>query len=570
LVSKTSSAVELSIVTSCPEKGSDILNTLISHYNRNVIDEKNYVANNTIAFINDRLEIISDELKVAESDVEIFRKTQGITDLQAQGQLLLTSSSDYDKKINEVEIQLSILRQIKSFLMTPGNTGDGIPANVGLTDPTILSLIKAYNEEIMIRDRELSSLTANNPIRKESEDRIVMLKTNLLQGIGISENGMMLTIKELRGQENFYLGKALGLSSQERKARELLRQQNIKETLFIYLLQKKEETGLSLVTATPNAKIVDPAIYGTIPISPKRNIIMLAALMLGLVIPFAIVYVKDLFDNKIHNKEDVTRIVKAPFLAEIPTTKTDPLPVLKIRSSAAEKFRILTSNLEFVVGSQKTKIISVTSATAGDGKSFVSRNLALSLATSGKKTLLIDLDLRKSVMNKTFNLKTEAGSAMFLSDSHLQIENIIESKFWHDNLDVIPVKVYPPNPAELLASDRLTQLFKAVADNYEYIIVDTAPVGLVADVFHINRFVNATIYVTKVDYTFKQSLQDVQELYRDKKLTQLCCVLNGTTSSRRYGYNYESENYYIDDDKAIASSSADTMSKKKRKKRHEN
>jgi capsular exopolysaccharide synthesis family protein len=447
--------------------------------------------------------------------------------------------------------------------MSPSNNGNIIPANVGLTDPTILSLIKTYNDELLKRETEFSGLTSNNPLRKEYDDRIILIKDNLLKGIGISESGMTLTIQELRGQENMYIGKARGLSSQERESRELYRQQNIKETILNYLLQKKEETGLSLVTATPNAKIIDAASSGTVPVKPKKQIILLAALILGVVIPAGIVYVRDLFDNKVHAKDDVTRVLKAPFLGEIPVVKDDDLvPALKIRSSAAEKFRIIASGLEFMVGGERTKIIAVTSATAGDGKSFVSRNLALSLATSGKKTLLIDLDLRKSILDKTFHLKTASGSAMYLSDPAMPIRNVIDYGFLHKNLDIIPVKIYPPNPAELMASPRLEQLFREVKNIYEYVIVDTAPIGLVADAYRINSFVNATIYVTKADYTFRQSLREVQHLYVENKLQSLCCVLNSVTLSKRYGYNnyygtsYYEHNYYTDDDASYSGSKA--------------
>jgi capsular exopolysaccharide synthesis family protein len=552
LTNKTSSVLELSMVTSCPEKGTDIINTLIEHYNRNAINEKNYVANNTIDFINERLEDISKELQVAEKGVESFKKERGITDLQAQGQLLLTSSSEYDKKIKDAEIQRSNLLQIKSFLMSPSNIGNIIPSNLGLTDPTILSLIKTYNEELLKRDSEISGFSVNHPLRKQYENRIVLIKNDLLNGINLSESGLDLTIKELKTQENMYIGKTMGLSSQERESRELMRQQSIIETQLIYLLQKKEETGLSLVTATPNAKIIDEVSYDkTLPVKPKRNIIFLAAFILGIVIPVGGIYIKDLFDNKIHSKDDVIKVVKAPFLGDVPIVKSDDLlPALKIRSSVAEKFRVIVSNLGFVLGAEKTKIIAVTSTTSGDGKSFISRNLALSLATNGKKTLLIDLDLRKSIMDKTFHLKTFQGSAIYLSDKNILIENVIDHGFLHKNLDIIPVKVYPPNPSELLASDRLDQLFGDVKDKYEYIIVDTAPVGLVADAFHINRFVHATIYVTKSDYTFKQSLSEIQDLYQGNKLQHLCCVLNGTSMSKHYGhyghygYNY---NYYTEE-----------------------
>ena len=549
-VNKTSSVVNVSMITACPDKGRDIINTLIDHYNQNAINEKNTVARNTNIFIDERLAVISGELEVAERDVQYFKQSQGITDLQAQGQLLLASSTEYDKKVTDAEIQLNILRSIKSFLMNPANVGNVAPANVGLTDITILSLIQTYNDELLAKNKSTAGMTANNPVLIEYNDRIASLRDNLLKGIGISESSMELTIRELRKQENMYTGKARGLSAQERESQELYRQKNIKETLFIYLLQKKEETGLSLALATPNAKIIDYASVSSNPVKPKTRIILLAAILLGIIFPICIIYIRNLFDNKIHTKEDVIRIIKAPFLGDIPVVKgDDPFPVLKVRSSVAERFRVIASNLEFIVGGEKTKIISITSSTSGEGKSFFSRNLALSLATSGKKTLLIDMDLRKSVMTKVLSLQAGKGSAIFLSIPETEIIDVIDnSKSFHKNLDIIPVRVFPPNPAELLASDRLDFLFRSVANNYDYIIVDTAPIGLVADAYRINQFANATIYVTRANYTFKQSLRDVQELYRDNKLNHLTCVLNAVdSSSKRYGYGEYKHNYYTED-----------------------
>jgi capsular exopolysaccharide synthesis family protein len=554
-LNKTSSVVEVSTTIACTEKGKDIVNTLVDHYNKNAINEKNYVAYSTIRFIDERLGIISGELQTAEKDVELYHKQQGITDLQAQGQLLLASSTEYDKKITDAIIQLDILRSIKSFLMAPANNGNIIPANVGLTDHTILSLIQTYNSETTEKNKSTAGMKAGNPILVQAENHIASIRDNLLKGINISESSMELNIRELKRQENMYLGKARGLSTQERESRDLYRQQTIKETLYTYLLQKREETGLSLVLATPNAKVIDMAYFDSKPVKPKKSIIMLAALILAIIIPFSVIYIKDLFDNKIHSKEDILRILKVPFLGDIPFVKSkDPFPVAKVRSAIAEKFRVISSNLEFMTGNDKSKIISVTSTTSGEGKSFFSFNLAMSLATTGKKTLLIDLDIRKSSLNKILDVEVTKGSALFLADPKIRISEVIDkSGHYHEKLDIIPVMIFPPNPAELLASNRLEQLFQMVERDYEYIIVDMAPIGLVADAFRINAFSTATIYLTRADYTYKQALLEIQELYRENRLHNLGIVLNAVAPTKRYGYGYGygygnySHNYYTEE-----------------------
>ncbi|MDR0865195.1 MAG: polysaccharide biosynthesis tyrosine autokinase [Candidatus Symbiothrix sp.] len=538
-INKQTSVVNISTVTAVPQKGEDIINTLVGIYNQKAIDEKNYVATNTIHFIDDRLRIISGELETAEKDVESYKRSRGLTDIQAEAQLFLSAQSDYGRKISEVGVQLDLLRSVKNFLVESNNSSVA-PSNVGLTDPTILTLIQKYNEEILAKNRNTLGMTVNNPAVKEYDERIALMRDNLIKGINLSEASLQTNLRELNKQENSFQGKAMGLSTQERESRELYRQKEIKETLFIYLLQKREETGLSLALATPNAIVIDAADYFPVPVKPKRNIILLAALLLGVIIPVMIIYIRDLFDNKLRNKEQLSKVVKAPFLGDLPQVKsTKPFPVLNVRSGIAERFRIVSSNLGFIASGGQSKVIMITSSYSGEGKSFFSQNLAMSLATSGKKTLLIDLDIRKSLLNKTLEMTPSKGVAMYLADPSISVKEIIDrSGNFHKNLDIIPIKVFPPNPAELLASDRLDLLFQTVANEYDYIIVDTAPVGLVADAFRINQFADATIYVTRADYTYKSTLPDIQLLYKENRLHNLTTVLNAVPHKSGYGYHY--------------------------------
>ncbi|MDR0427244.1 MAG: polysaccharide biosynthesis tyrosine autokinase [Dysgonamonadaceae bacterium] len=551
-VNKQATVISLSTVTAVPQKGIDVINTLVNIYNKRAIDEKNYVATNTVRFIDERLDVISGELESAERNVERYKRTHGLTDLEKEAQTALQGQNAYSQRISEVTLQTTILRNIKEFLMSPNNIGNMAPANVGLTDPTILGLMQRYNEEIALKNKSTVGMKSSNPLLKESEDRIALLKENLIKGIGISEAGLQTTLQELTKQEDMYLKRIEGLSTQERESRGLYRQKEIKESLFIYLLQKKEETGLSLALATPNAVVIDSADYIPIPVKPKGKIILLAALLLGVIIPIAVIYIIDLFDNKLHSKDQLTKAVKAPFLGELPETKSEkPFPVLNVRSGIAEKFRIITSNLGFIVSGKDMKVIMVTSSLSGEGKSFFSQNLAMSFATSGKKTLLIDLDIRKSVLNKHLEMNPEKGIAMFLADPNIALPDIVDkSKRFHKNLDIIPVRVFPPNPAELLASDRLDLVFQILKDQYDYIVVDTAPISLVADAFRINQFADAAIFVARSGYTYKSSLSEIQLLYKENKLHNLTTVLNAVSMTKRYNYGYSGEkkhNYYLEE-----------------------
>ena len=537
--SKTSSVVELSIVLANTEKGKDIVNTLVDIYNEQVIEDKNFVATNTIRFIDDRLVTIAQELESAEKNVETYKKERNITDLQAEGSLLLTANTEYSQKISDVDMQIDILNSIKDFVYKNANTI--LPTNVGLTDPTIIGLIGTYNELLLDKNRTTGGMKPENPILQEYDDRIASLKENLLKGIGIEESRLKSVRAELTKQENLYSSKIRGLSTQERESRDLYRQKEIKETLFTYLLQKREETGLSLALATPNAKVIDKAYADKLPVKPQRKIILLAAFLLGLIIPVFVIYVIDLFKFKLGNKDELVAVVKAPFLGEIPLNKDENLfPVKEVRSRIAEKFRIVVANLSFLLGEEKSKVILITSTVAGEGKSFFARNLALSLATSGNKTLLIDADMHKSKLNGLVDFHVDKGIARYLADPDIQVDDIIEkSGDWNKNLHVIPTKVFPPNPAELLASKRLADLFNKVKIEYDYIIVDTPPIGLVSDVFRLNQFANASIYVTRMNYTHKALLRDIKELYEGKKLHNMSCIINGVSKSKRYGYGYE-------------------------------
>ncbi|MDR1782981.1 MAG: polysaccharide biosynthesis tyrosine autokinase [Dysgonamonadaceae bacterium] len=551
-INKTSSVIEISIFTGNTAKGRDIINTVVDIYNNDAIESKNYVAFKTINTINERLHDNTGELAAAEHDVEKYRINEGVMDLQAQGQLLLSSTAQISSRLNECNTQLLILQSTKSFITNSVNEKSQVPSSEGLHDQTIIGLINAYNKEIYDKKNETSGMLPTMPLVKEYDKRISSLRDNLLKGIENSISTLEVTIRELRHQENIYRVQASSLPTKEKESRGLLRQQNAKETIVNYLLQKNEETRLALALATPNAKIIDDAVASPGPVKPVKSVVLLAALIIGLVLPVIVIYVRDLFDTKIHGKQEGQKIIKAPFLGDIPFSKnSDPIPAMLLRSSLAEKFRLIASNLNFIANTKDAKVLAVTSYTPNEGKSFVARNLAYSLASTGKKTLLLDCDLRKSVMkNILTDMKKQKGTTMYLADSSVSLDDIIDTKFYSNKLDVVSVKVYPPNPTELLYSDRMETLFKELkTKGYEYIIVDTAPVSLVSDSYVINRFADATIFVVRAEYTEKNALKEIQDIYRNNKLNNLTWVLNAASNTKRYGYYGSSDyGYYYHDE----------------------
>lgn len=551
-VNKTSSVVEISTITKNKEKGKDIINTLVGIYNDNAITEKNYVTSNTIGYIDNQLRMISSELNDAEKNVENYRKGENVMDLQAQGQLLLTSTADYIDRINVANTQLLILQKTKSFITNSNKTKSIIPSNDGLTDLTVLGLIKTYNEEIFNKEKQTVGMKDDFPFVKKFDERISVLRENLLQGINNSISSIELTLHELRRQEGLYRIQASTLPSKEKESRGLLRQQNSKEFIVNYLSQKREEAGLMLALATPNARIIDAAKSSEQPVEPVKSATILAALIAGVVIFIVIIYIKDIFHNEIRSQEDVQKIIKAPFLGNVPISKSEEsIPAMNLHSSIAEKFRLIASNTEFIVNNKDTKVLSVTSFIPSEGKSFVARNFAYSLASIGKKVMLLDIDLRKSVVKNTLEIQQSIGTTMFLADTSVRLNEVINTGKYHKNMDIIAVKVYPPNPTELLYSDRMAQLFSELRElQYDYIIVDTAPISLVSDAFITNKFCDATVFVLRHNYTKKSFLEEIQNVYRDNKLNNLVWVMNSLPEFERYGYGYQHSTYgYYDNDK---------------------
>ena len=530
-INKRSSIVYLNINTSVPAKGINIIETLIGIYNRQNKEEKNQEAWQTIRFIDDRLPTISKELEQAEKAAENYKRSNDLTDISTEAQSLLLSTNDYAKQGAEVETQLSILAMLQNFLASSENEGKVAPANVGLTDPTVLALMRIYNEEILEKNKNTLGVAATNPLVQEYDKRIALMKLSLLEGITISESSLHLSLMKIYKQEIESSEKKQNFSTHERNWGHLFREKKLKERLFTYLLLRKEETVMSLDMATPGVIVVDEVEYGLVAL--KISQVLLIALAIGLIIPFCFIFIRALFDNKLRDEEQLIKTVKAPFLGSVPFCNTNQaFPASNLLSRIAEDFGIINSNLYFILSGSEPKALMVTSSCYGEGKSFFSQNLAMSLATLGKKTLLMDTDMRKSTLSKTLKINQDKDFSLFLADTDIDYSQIInKTASCHKNLDIIPVKIFPPNPSEILDSKRLDMLFDTLRKEYDYIIVDTAPIGLVADAFRINSFVDASIFVTRAHFTPKTSLEEIQELYKSKKLHNFCMIINAIQTS---------------------------------------
>lgn len=540
-LNKNSSVATLSITDPVKDRAEDFLNTLIEVYNEDAIADKKFISENTLNFIQDRLKIITGELGDVEKDAEQFKKANGVTDIMSQGDLYLRNSVDSEKALIEVETQLNVIASMTDFMKTKSKWSL-IPTNIMAIDAEeVSSYIVLYNDLVLQRNKIIKDGTPKNLIVQNLESKIEELNSNIIASLNRTKISLNIRKVDLERQNNAITGKISQIPSQEREYRIIDRQQKIKETLYLYLLQKREETAISLAVTSPISKIVDSAYSADSPVSPKRNIIYLIAIMFGILIPFGIIFIMDLLDNKIKFRHDVEGKITAPFLGDIPKSVTpEEIIDAKSRSSSAEAVRIIRTNLEFLltdIPEGRAKTIFVTSTIPKEGKTFISVNLASTIALSGKKVLLIGLDIRNPKIDKYVKLPSK-GLTNYLSKNDQNIGDYIVKLPNYDHFDVLPSGVIPPNPVDLLMNNKINTMFEQLKKEYEYIIVDTAPVSIVTDTLLIAKNADAFIYVMKANYLDKRFLKLIDSFYRDKKLPNMSVLLNDTSVRKTYGYGY--------------------------------
>lgn len=542
-LSKNTSVVELSIVDEVPERGEDFLNTLVEIYNQNAIEDKNLVAEKTSQFISQRLEFITNELSDVEKDVEGFKNQNRLTDIESETKLFLENASDYEKQKIETEIQQNVVASMISFLKG-SKSEDLVPTNILSTgsNSEAVSLIAEYNKLVIERNRIAAGATLDNPVVQNADKRIVALKSNIQQSLYRLQSSLNIKRKNLDKEGAQIGGRKAQVPRLEREFRIIDRQQKVKEALYLYLLEKREETALTLAATEQSAKVIDAALSSEVPVSPKKSIIYLGAFLVGLIIPFGIIYIMDLLNTKIKTRQEIEKRLAIPFLGDVPKSEShEEMINTNSRSSSAEAIRIVRTNLEFMltgVKGDKGKSIFVTSTIPGEGKTFISVNLAGTIALSGKKVLLVGLDIRNPKLAEYIPIKSE-GVTNYLSKHDRNLESYITKLDNFENFHVLSSGVIPPNPVELLMNDKLNKMFAELKDMYDYIIVDTAPVSVVTDTLLIANNADAFIYVVRANYLDKRMLHVPEMFYNQKKLPNMSLVLNATEIMKKgYGYGY--------------------------------
>lgn len=537
--SKQASVLNLSINTPYPEKGKDFLNMLVEVYNNETIEDNKMEAFNTQAFINERIAIIDRELSDAERSVEDYKQQEGLSDLQIDLQRNMQMGSQYEQQLVQVETQLNIVNSLSEYVRNPNNANKTIPANVGIEDPNLAATTSEYNRLVLERERLSQSMTADNPAMIRLEEQIEGLRENINSSISSVLQGLNIQRRDARNQANIYGGRIGVMPTQEREFMELSREQQIKASLFLMLLQKREENALELAATANSAKVLDEALTEG-QVSPRKMILLLAALMLGVLIPAGIIYLNELLQYKVRTRSDVDRLSKVPVLGEIPKHKEEKNVVVDEQGndSIDEAFRMARTNLLLTLGTDN-KVVTITSTVSGEGKTFVAINMALSTAFLNKKVLLIGLDLRIPRLREYLKLETKNGMTNYLSGFEKNIDNLIVQSGLHPNLFVITAGPVPPNPAELLSRPSLDKAIGSLREEFDYIFIDSSPSALVTDTLVLNRVTDATLYVCRMDFSSKGNIRFANNLMQQNKLNNMLLVINDVADFHRgYGYGY--------------------------------
>lgn len=543
--SKTTSVATISIKNTNKKRGEDFINKLVEMYNRDANNDKNEISQNTARFIDERISVINQELGSTEQELENFKRKSGLTDLSSDAQLAIAEKSGYEKLCVENGTQLNLIKYLSDYLNKPENANTTLPVNVGLDDEALTSLISQYNALILERNRLRRASSDSNPVVRRLDSNIDDMHASLLTTINSVYKGLLITKADLDRQAGKYAGQISNAPAQERRFVSIQRQQEIKAGLYLMLLQKREENNIALAATANNAKIIDDALADDVPISPNKKIIYLAALVLGFGIPVAIIYILSLLSYRIEGHSDVERLTRVPVIGDVPLNDSDEKYAIAVRENdndiMAETFRSLRTNLLFMLGDPDKKVILVTSTTSGEGKTFIASNLAVSLALLGKKVVIVGLDIRKPGLNKVFHIShKERGITQYLvAPQSTDLRSMIQSSDLSANLHILPGGTIPPNPTELLARKSLDDAIELLKKDYDYVVLDTAPIGMVTDTQLIARVADISVYVCRADYTHKNDYQLINELYANKRLPGLCTVINGLDmKKKKYGYYY--------------------------------
>lgn len=551
---KQSSVINLVYKDEEPRRGEDILNNLMTAYNNAAISDKNRLAANTLNFVDERLKYVVGELDSVEKNMEKFKSRNNIVDLSAQGQMFLQNMGANDQKVGEMSMQLAVLDKVADYVKSKNNDGGIVPSTLGVADPVLSSLLEnLYTLELQYK-RQQATTGENNPMMMAIQEQINKIKPGILENINEQRKNIVAGRQNMTTTSGQYNSVLSQLPQKERQLLDISRQQSIKNSIYTYLLEKREETALAYSSTIADSRIIDVAETASSPISPKRIIIWLAAVIVAVLAGIGFVEARSVLNRNIKSREEIEQYTSAPILGEIVFDKNAGNIVVGEgrRTLAAEQFRQLRTSLGYLGINNRHKKIAITSSISGEGKSFVSGNMGISLALIGKKVVLLEMDLRKPRLSKSFNMSREVGITNYLIGDK-EPEEVIRAVPSHENLFIISSGQIPPNPSELISNGRMEVLLSYLEKHFDYIIIDTSPVGLVTDGYILSPMCDATLYVVRYAITPRFYVQRLEDQNKMRPLKNLAVVFNGIKaegfSKYEYGSEYRHGYGYVEDDK---------------------
>jgi capsular exopolysaccharide synthesis family protein len=541
-VRKESNIITISTTTDMPTRGRDFIRKEIELYNMDAVLDKNIMASNTATFIDERLRLIEEELSVAEVDVAKYKERLGVVDLASEAEMSMMELSEYRKTVAEVETQINLVNYVAEYVSDESKQTSLIPANIGIDDVSLIALISEYNQLMLDRMRMQRTASESNPIISHMDEQLAVMRANIVTSIGSINNSLLIAKKDAEMRLNKLQAQKRSMPTHEREYIQVLRNKELKEELYLFLYKKREENALTLASTVTPAKVVNAPQMNPTPVSPRLKLIVLACLVLGLAFPVVIMVMYDVLNNRISDdSRELERRLKIPLGGVL--VKNHHGAHVAVRegenSVSAELFRTLRTNLRFMQPNSVTNpVVLVTSSVNGEGKSYVATNLAISMALLGKKVALVGLDVRKPMLANYLNLPNQGCLTSYIAESGYTIEDmIVPSEV--ATLDILPAGVIPPNPSELLQSERLDELFTELRNRYDYVIVDSAPIALVGDTFLLSRIADMTVYVTRANYTTFELIDFVNQTHEQQRLPKMVAVLNGADAKKvGYGYGY--------------------------------
>ena len=545
-IKKESDVVRITTTTDMPKRAIDIMNKVTELYNLDAIVDKNMMMQNTAAFIDERLRIVTLELDTVEKAVEYYMQQNNLSDLSKEVEIALTTKSEYQKRIAEIQTQLTLVGYLREYLTDEKNAKSLVPLNIGLQHPTLQTLVADYNNELLEKMRISQSASPDNPILVQANIRLAELRLTIIETIKKIEESQKIEYDNLIAQDDTFNRLIRQAPAKERQYIEIKRQQQIKERLYLYLYEKREETALALAGAMRPARVIDPPMRDTSPVAPKLKLLLMLALLMGLALPIGVFYIYDIFNNKFTSFRQYEKAVRPPVLGQLINSKKAPIVNFKELSPATELFGMVRTNINFMLPKHPDKgnVILITSCINGEGKTFTSINLALSLATIGKRVVVVGLDIRKPMLVKYLGVERKGCLTSLLAGEEVDDSELILPTNISDNVHIVPAGIIPPNPAELITSDNLDKLVARLATMYDYVLLDTAPIALVSDTYVLNRLSDMTILVSRENYTPKDLAEFINDTYKQKRLNNIACIFNGVKPKKvSYGYGYGKSRY---------------------------